>query len=109
MRFKNVSPLGDLELPLLGRVVESGEVFDLDESLAHLLDGQDATWEPVDPDPQTVDEQLLALGLPVTGNKGVRERRLAAALAAADEPEPPADDNSGDNTITTTTAEGENK
>jgi len=31
LRFKNVSPLGDLEVPALGRVVAAGEEFEVDD------------------------------------------------------------------------------
>ncbi len=34
VRLKNVSPLGDLDVPMLGRVVKFGEEFDCDEAVA---------------------------------------------------------------------------
>lgn len=43
-RYKNVSPQGDMDLPLIGGVVASGEVFDADEGQAALLDLQPALW-----------------------------------------------------------------
>ncbi|HQV83795.1 MAG TPA: hypothetical protein PLX57_11880 [Ornithinibacter sp.] len=39
MRLKNISPLGHLDLPLIGRVLEPGEVFEVpDDAGAALLD-----------------------------------------------------------------------
>lgn len=38
IKVKNISPFGHLDVPLLGRVVEAGEVFEaLDEEAALLL------------------------------------------------------------------------
>lgn len=46
-KFKNVSPLGALDLPLIGRVVDPGEVFEVSATQARHLAGQDDTWQPV--------------------------------------------------------------
>jgi hypothetical protein len=46
-KFKNVSPLGALDLPLLGRVVEPGEVIEVTAEQAKHLEGQIAAWQPV--------------------------------------------------------------
>lgn len=46
-KFKNVSPLGALDLPLLGRVVAAGEVIEVTTAQAKHLDGQQAVWQPV--------------------------------------------------------------
>jgi hypothetical protein len=45
--FKNVSRFGDLDLPLLGRVVEHGEEFELPLEQALLLRDQPDLWEHV--------------------------------------------------------------
>ena len=37
MKFKNVSSLGDLEVPVLRRVVKSGEVFEVPADVGALL------------------------------------------------------------------------
>lgn len=34
MKLRNISPLGELDLPLIGQVLAPGEVFDVDEALA---------------------------------------------------------------------------
>jgi len=47
VRIKNVSPLGDLDVPALRRIVAAGEVVDVDDDdlAANLLD-QPANWAP---------------------------------------------------------------
>lgn len=47
MKFKNVSPLGDLEVPVLRRVVAAGEVFDVPESVGVLLKDQPDVFQVV--------------------------------------------------------------
>lgn len=47
MKFRNVSPQGDLELPLVGRVVAFGEVIDVTKEQARLIQGQTDVWQPV--------------------------------------------------------------
>lgn len=41
VRLKNVSPLGDLDVPVLGRVVKFGEEFDCPEAIAGREPGED--------------------------------------------------------------------
>ena len=58
-KFINASPLGALDLPLLGRVVAPGEVIELTRAQARHLKGQ-ADWKPVsgstaDPDGAQTD------------------------------------------------------
>ncbi|GAB2702354.1 hypothetical protein BKA24_001689 [Microbacterium marinum] len=48
MKFKNQSPLGALEIPALGRIVDRDEEFDVPAAIAPLLAGQSANYEPVD-------------------------------------------------------------
>lgn len=52
--LKNVSPYGDLEIPLLRRVVKAGEVFEVTDEQAERLAGQDENYKPV-PAPKTKD------------------------------------------------------
>lgn len=47
MKYRNVSSLGALDFPLVGRVVEPGEIIDVPDAQAHLVNGQDSVWEPV--------------------------------------------------------------
>ena len=47
MKFKNVSPLGDLEVPVLGRVVKAGDTFDVPADLVESFAAQSDVWEPV--------------------------------------------------------------
>jgi hypothetical protein len=45
-KIRNISPYGDLDVPLLGRIVAAGEAVDVtDEAAAVLLD-QTENWEP---------------------------------------------------------------
>lgn len=46
-KFKNISPLGALDVPLLDRVVQAGEVVTVNKAQAASLAGQKDTWEPV--------------------------------------------------------------
>jgi hypothetical protein len=46
-KFKNVSPLGALDLPLIGRVVEAGEIIEVTTARAKFLKGQTDTWKPM--------------------------------------------------------------
>ena len=46
-KFKNVSNQGDLDLPLIGRVIVAGEVFEVTADQAELLSAQPDVWQPV--------------------------------------------------------------
>jgi len=46
-KLRNVSPMGDLEVPLLGRVVKAGEVFEVPADVAELLSAQSDVWAAV--------------------------------------------------------------
>lgn len=46
-KVKNVSTQGDLELPLLGRIVKAGEVFEVPADVAELLVVQSNVWAAV--------------------------------------------------------------
>ena len=46
--LKNVSPVGDLDIPLLGRVVAAGEEFEVTAEQAGLLLPQEANFVKVD-------------------------------------------------------------
>lgn len=48
MKIKNVSPLGDLDLPLIGRVVEYGEEFEVSDDIGEQIVAQETNWEWVD-------------------------------------------------------------
>lgn len=48
--FRNVSPLGDLELPAVGQVVPAGGTVTVPDELAESLAAQPANWKPVDED-----------------------------------------------------------
>lgn len=45
-RFKNVSPLGDLDIPALGLTIPAGEILETaDPDVAASLADQNGTWE----------------------------------------------------------------
>ncbi len=46
-QFKNVSPLGALDIPALGHIVEADEVFEVGDDLAPLFAAQSANYQPV--------------------------------------------------------------
>lgn len=47
-RFKNVSPLGELDVPALGLTIPAGQFMDVtDPELAASFADQPGTWEPV--------------------------------------------------------------
>ena len=51
-KIRNVSPRGDLDVPLLGRVVEAGQTVDVtDEQAARLLPQVD-NWATVETSPK---------------------------------------------------------
>ena len=68
MKFSNVSPLGDLDIPLVGVVVKAGETFEVRagenaELIAAqcegvLADHQDANYAPADEEAQALVDQL---------------------------------------------------
>lgn len=47
MKFRNVSSLGDLEVPVLGRVVRAGEVFEVPASIGESLKEQPDVFQVV--------------------------------------------------------------
>jgi hypothetical protein len=50
MQFKNISRFGDLDLPLIGRVIAAGEIFETTPEQAELLILQPDLWQPIQPD-----------------------------------------------------------
>lgn len=46
-KFKNISPLGDLDVPALFTVVKGGAVVDVPAELADGFARQTDVWEPV--------------------------------------------------------------
>ena len=48
MRLRNTNPLGDVDLPLLGRVVKADEEFDVDDVDGEALLAQTGNYEKVE-------------------------------------------------------------
>lgn len=44
-QLKNISPLGDLDVPALGRVVAAGETVEIADALVDGFKDQASTWE----------------------------------------------------------------
>ncbi|UUE19326.1 hypothetical protein [Microbacterium sp. J1-1] len=60
-QFRNVSPLGALDVPAIGRIIQPQEVFEVREDVAALLTHQPEHFAPADGEP---------LGLPDTDTEG---------------------------------------
>lgn len=45
MRIRNINPLGAVDVPLLGRIVEAGEPVEVTDEQAGLLLDQPTNWE----------------------------------------------------------------
>lgn len=57
-KIKNVSPFGDLEVPLLGRVFEAGSIIEVTDEQAEILLMQEDNFKPWGPDARKVlDEE----------------------------------------------------
>lgn len=57
-KLKNTSPLGDLDVPLLRRVIETGEVFEVTEDQARVLLLQPDNYQPADKAAKTLAAAL---------------------------------------------------
>jgi hypothetical protein len=85
MEIRNTSPLGDLDVTLLGRVVMAGEVIDVTEEQAVELCSALANFAPVDPDalPSAPDEpEPRAEGIDMAVGGHVPADELAQATLA---------------------------
>lgn len=92
-RFKNISSQGHLELPLIGRVVEVGEEFDVTPDQAKLLAEQPDVWERVPSSAYTASSvtelKELAAARGIQTQSSWRKQDYVNALesaGAADEP-----------------------
>ncbi len=56
----NVSPYGDLDVPLLRQVVEAGASVDVSDDQAHRLLPQGENWAPADDAAQVIADTLTA-------------------------------------------------
>jgi hypothetical protein len=50
IKIKNVSPFGDLEVPLLGQVVAHGSIVEVTEEQGKILLGQEGNFQAWGPD-----------------------------------------------------------
>lgn len=61
-KLKNVSPFGDLDVPLLRRVVQGGETVDVTDEQAERLLPQDI-WEAADTSARKIQKSIDAAAL----------------------------------------------
>ena len=59
-KVKNVSPFGDLEVPLLGQVIAAGAVVDVPEEQARVLLLQEDNFKAWGPAAQKAHDQAVA-------------------------------------------------
>jgi hypothetical protein len=81
VKVKNISPFGHLDVPLVGRVVEAGEVFDATEDQASQLLAQPTHYAPAD---TAAEAFLAALTAPET-NDGDEPQAEAAPAPPAEQ------------------------
>lgn len=93
-RFRNASPLGALEVPILGhRVVELGEVIEVPDDLLPAFAGQ-PSWEPTNKETREAVEAVLEDRVAGTIAEPAPPRLIPDSFAASStpdaEPAPPA-------------------
>lgn len=66
-KIKNISPCGDLDVPLLRRVIETGETVEVTKDQAERLLAQPDNFEPVDKAAKDIQADLNA---PATDDAG---------------------------------------
>lgn len=54
VKIKNVSPFGDLDIPLLGRIVAAGEIVEVTDEEAAILLMQESNYQPVGKDAREI-------------------------------------------------------
>lgn len=69
-QIRNESPVGDLDVPLLRRIVKAGETVDVTEDQALRLLGQEI-WSAVDDDARRIQEAIDIVEAGRRGDEGV--------------------------------------
>lgn len=101
MKLRNVSPYGDLDIPLIRNVVQGGTTFEVSEDQARVLLAQTDNYEPADDEAKAIAKKIGVIHEP---KKKAAPRKRAAKKApakkAAAPPAPPVesgeDDSKGD-------------
>ena len=78
-KVQNISSIGDLRVPLLGREIAAGEIVAIDDALAEQLLAQPDNFRLIPWSDWTVDElteELVRLGLDTAGKKAELIGRL---------------------------------
>jgi len=86
-KYLNVSPLGALDVPALGRTIEAGEAFDVPDELDEFFNDQAENFQPV-----TARSKRSRKSEPVPGvDVGISDTETGFA-DSTDEPAPEADE-----------------
>lgn len=96
--LRNTNPLGQVDLPLIGRqgdpvgetgsgCLEPGEEFEVSDADAAKLLEQDGNYAPVDPEAQTIADQIAADRAELERARGLFQE--AVAQIQAEIPDPP--------------------
>ncbi|MBD3752638.1 MAG: hypothetical protein IE935_09480 [Micrococcales bacterium] len=85
MRFKNVSPLGDLDIPAVG-IVLAGEEFEISAEIAPHIAGQASNFVPVD----DAAREAASAALAALDGEPTPEPPAEAVDAPVDTPDAPA-------------------
>lgn len=81
-KFRNISPLGALDIPALGRIVEAEEVFDVPSDLEEYFADQSANFEQVrEPSPNRAELDALAFELGLDPSQYKNKAAIADAIA----------------------------
>ena len=85
MKITNVSPIGDLDVPLLGRIVHGGETVEVTDDQAATLAAQASNWQ-VTPRSPTADE---AVDAPASNDTTITPEEPAGSSTTAETPAAP--------------------
>lgn len=88
MKLRNTSPYGDLDIPLVRRVVQGGTTFEVTEEQAKILLTQTENYEPADDEARAVAKKLGLIREPK--KKAAPRKRAAKKAPAKKVVEPPA-------------------
>lgn len=88
-KLKNISPLGELDVPLLDRILDAGEEFDVSAETAEKLLPQAENYQPVDDEAHAILDRLTGRNEPT--EPAPEQSPEPAPEAPSGEPEPDAD------------------
>lgn len=74
-KFRNISPLGALDIPALGRIVEAGKVFEVEKGMVQHFADQTANFVQIKTSPRKPAKQKSTPDEPDTGDNQQEEAR----------------------------------